>query len=443
MEDLPRPQGLISILGLSWQPVALMACWVKPQHALLIGTADSFKSTTGEPVVARIARVSGIEQSLLVRQEVPADGEVKIYAAVKDFLRSTGLSPKQVVVDATGGKKSMCVAAGLAGFLRGCPLVYVDYAEYVGERRIPMAGTEYPRLLANPLEELGDLEHEQIRVAFNAGTYREAESRAHELADRLYANREALVLERMAKAYGCWEAFRFGEALSSLESVCRDVQRFAARADRAWAPGLADRLVDQLSVLRRLAEFEAAHKAKLEGRALEDHLPMVTNQLAAARRARMRGQVSQALMLYYSTVERYTDSHLKARYGLDDEHPDYDSLGDSVDMGKYHEVGRRLVGKPYQERTLDGPIDFTKGLQLLSALWLERVPPTCLGGLSGLQAKRNKCEFEHGIFPPRIEAGELDRFESAVLDLVGAAIGGTENLEAELARYVFPILDAP
>ena len=165
-EGLARPRALVSVLGFSWQPVALMAAWARPERMLVIGTDESFaRKVAGEKVLSLVSRVSGVDRDRIRVVEVGDPGEADIYRAVRDFLRHSGVPPRQVYVDPTGGKKSMSASAALAGFLAGAPLVYVDNAEYHGPNRIPVAGTEYPRLLANPLDVLGDLE---LRAVFDA-----------------------------------------------------------------------------------------------------------------------------------------------------------------------------------------------------------------------------------------------------------------------------------
>uniref|UniRef100_A0A7C5AN55 Uncharacterized protein n=1 Tax=Desulfobacca acetoxidans TaxID=60893 RepID=A0A7C5AN55_9BACT len=80
----------------------------------------------------------------------------------------------------------MSASAALAGYLTGAWLVYVDYQEYCPQRRIPLPGSEYPRLLHNPLEVFGDSEWQKIRAALNRGGFEEASHLAGQLADRLY-----------------------------------------------------------------------------------------------------------------------------------------------------------------------------------------------------------------------------------------------------------------
>jgi len=235
-DDFERPRALVSVLGFSWQPVALMAAWAQPERMLVIGTKESLAlEVAGEGVVTLISRLSGVERDRIRIVEAGDPGEADIYRAVRDFLRGAGIPPREVFVDPTGGKKSMSSSAALAGFLAGAPLVYVDYAEYHGPNRIPVAGTEYPRLLANPLDVLGDLELRDIFAAFNRSDFVEAQHLAEKLASRLYEPREAECLARLASAYAAWDRFDFAAASRTLADAHRQLDRFSARGGWAWA----------------------------------------------------------------------------------------------------------------------------------------------------------------------------------------------------------------
>lgn len=440
-QGIQKPKYLISILGMSWQPVALMAAWLNPERMLVLGTPESLH-TKGEDVRSRIARVSGVDSSRVLTQEVPSDGEVEIYQRIRRFLEETGAEPRTVAVDATGGKKSMCIAAGLAGFLRGCLLIYVDYAAYDEKKRIPLAGTEYPRLLQNPLEELGELDMTRIREAFNMGAFQEAARRAEDLAARLYAPREALALSSLAKGYGAWAAFRFGDALGELTRAGTSIDQFAGKGAWSWARGsLPEQLRAHVELLRSLARLEQRITENHRPATTEEGMPLVLNHVAAARRARSQGRRSEALMLLYSTVERYVDLRLGTEAGLDDEHPDYALLGDRLDLEVYHAVGAKMVGKMYTKRDLSGPLQFTSGLQLLAGLHLQRLDTErTLGLLTQLQKKRNKCEFEHGLLPPDLADADLSKWEGAVVELVKNAWRGETSFAEQLERYSFPML---
>lgn len=449
-EGFARPELLISVLGLSWQPSCLLASWMQPKQVLLIGTKESFDSVKDEKFKDRLLRFCQAARTTeeagpalalkdISTVEVRSEDEVEIYEAVKKFLAEHPGDPRRVAIDVTGGKKSMGMAAGLAGFLVGCPLVYVDYLGY--SNRIPTAGTEYPRLLSNPLEVLGDLEKKRIFEAFDGGRFAEAERLAQGLADRLYNPREAEALAALARTYGCWDAFRFQDAHEALLGAHKAISRFATQGGWSWAASIKDRLSAHLGLLEALAAAEKKLRARNENKLSEQEgLPLVRNHLAAAQRALEQGRMTLGVMLLYSTVERFSDLLLQARHGLDDESPDYSLVLPKLDAATYEKNGKLIVGKTYRHREPSGPITFTNGLQLLVTLDPPAVDLSKVSMLQNLMGMRNKCEYEHGLLPPKVDQEAAERFVDAVKITIAPSLGGKEALDASLESHRFPRL---
>ncbi len=444
-EGLPKPEWLVSVLGFSWQPLALLARWAKPRRMLIIGTTDSFEPRNhghADPL-ARIAEVSGLAPAQLAPRRVPDSGEAEIYRCVKEFLRESGVDSKRTAIDPTGGKKSMSVAAGLAGFLEGVPLIYVDNGEYESAGRAPVPGSEYPRLLTNPLEVFGDAELERIRSLLAGGHFSEASHRASDLADRLYEPREAEALQAAAEGYGAWEGFRFRDARDGLARLAELLDRYGRRSGWSWAATVERALPHHLHFLKKLAALEEAHHTskdrQLSLKTIEDGAPLLLNHLAAARRAIEQGRLSIGLMLTYSAMERYVDLCLWVLFGLDDERPDYGLLGDRLDREQYNMAGKNLLGNRYELREMSGPIQFMSGIQLLAALAPDRLPnnPKELGPLYGLSSNRNKCEYEHGLMAPNLDGEKVMSDWRHVRSLILRGLGDADA-ERWLERLSFP-----
>lgn len=435
---LERPRALVSVLGFSWQPVALMAAWAKPERFLVLGTEDSLAVKVGEEgVLSIVARVAGISRDAIEPVRVGDPGEEDIYRAVRDFLHKSGIPARRVFVDPTGGKKSMSASAALAGFLAGTPLVYVDYGEYHGDNRIPVAGTEYPRLLTNPLEVLGDLEMRDIFGAFNRSDFREAERSAERLARRLYEPREAECLVKLAKAYGAWDRFEFGAARQALGEARGALDHFAGQGAWAWAGAVREVFDGNLRALDALAQIQKQPER------LKDGVPLLVWYLAAARRLFDAEKPSLAVLLTYAAVERYVDLCLWVDFGLDDEKPDYALVAEQLVRAKYDEAGRKLFGKDYKQRDLDGLLMFANGAQLLAALAPERLALDDLGPLKGLSSARNKCEYEHGFLPKTPSHDEVEKYLAKAAEIIARACDGNNVLEDMLPEYLFPRLQAP
>lgn len=409
-----KPKALVSVLGLSWQPVALMTAWCRPERLLLLGTEESLRlKVDGEGVLEVIARVGGIDRGVIETRRVSDPGEADIYRAVRDFLR--GARPREVFIDPTGGKKSMSAAAALAGFLAGAPLVYVDYAQYHGPNRIPVAGTEFPRLLANPLEVLGDLELRDVFAAFHRSDYDEAGRLAKRMAERLYEPREAETIGTLAAGYAAWDRFDFARARDKLLAAQRALEAFSGPGRWEWAADVQPVLSGNLRALDALARMPAAP------RSIEEGLPLVLWYLAAAQRMLEADKTSLAALLLYAATERYLGLCLRVEWGLDEDNPDYSRIADKLNWEKFHEAGKKLVGESYRRRELAGPLTFTLSAQLVAALAPQRLPFRYLGPLHGLAVTRNHCEFEHGFLPRRPEKEKVAGFLRAVLEILAAS----------------------
>jgi hypothetical protein len=312
--------------------------------------------------------------------------------------------------------------------------VYVDYGEYHGPNRIPVAGTEYPRLLTNPLEILGDLELRDIFGAFNRSDFQEAERLATRLAGRLYEPREAECLAKLARGYGAWDRFDFAGARQALDEAREVLDRFAEQGRWSWAPDVRHCLTGNLAALDALVTIPK-HPQRIE-----DGVPLLVWYLAAARRLLDAGKPSLAVLLTYAAVERYVDLCLWIDFGLDDERPDYSIVAGRSDRAKYAEAGCRLFGPEYKSRDLDGPLMFTNGAQLLAALAPDRLELNDLGPLKGLSSARNKCEYEHGFLPRTPPPEHVARYLERAQEIVGRLTGGSEALQRILNYHRFPTL---
>lgn len=128
---LEEDELLISILGFSPEPIILTAKAMKPKNHVIITT--------------------GLNQEVENIIESHLDGNFKLirlkdeqfitmYKTLKEQLILNKHS--KVVLDITGGKKSMVASASIFAKDYGCKIVYVDFDEYIKELRKPKPGSE-------------------------------------------------------------------------------------------------------------------------------------------------------------------------------------------------------------------------------------------------------------------------------------------------------------
>lgn len=435
--ERPRFKAVISVLGLSWQPVALMTAWAEPEHVLILGTSESVNAKIGTvSVLEIIAGIAGIPKNRITIQEIKDPVELAIYRGVRDFAERYELKPHEMAIDPTGGKKSMSASAALAGFLLGARIVYVDSSKYHPQDRIPIAGTEYPRVLHNPLDVFGDLEFDRIKQAYRNGNYNQALHMAESLSERLYEPREAEALTLLNRGYGAWDRFDFEKAVQTLRKLKENLNRFLPLGGWKWGSSVVSHLEKQLPIIEDLASITTRVCNGEKPKNMEEGLPLVLNHLAAAKRALSRREIGTSILLVYATLERYVDLCLWVYHGLDDEKPDYSGL--DLDLEAFHRIGR-ILHKGYQKREPGGPVTLSLGVQLMATTKPELLPQKFLGPIRGIMNDRNKCEYEHGLCPKTFSQEIVEKHLQTVKGIINTFLKGRgKDIEKELEKYAFP-----
>jgi len=443
--DIPFPElpeefstecdTLISLVGVSWQPTGLMAARLRPQRVVLIATESSQNMTAdGQGVKSLLHRFTGIpvDRIDLVTARMPV--ELDVYEAVRDCRERHPNA--RIFIDITGGLKSMASAVALAGFLYGLPIVYIDSEERDPGTGMPVLGTEYPRLLHNPLEVLGELEFRGIERAFNAGRFQDAAIRASELKQRLLDTNKAETYRYLAEIYGAWDRFEFKTALDRLADLKKFAERFRPHRIGDAAVAVLARLVDQSlahqMIIGPLADAANAITWK-DGRWL------IVNHLAAAERRLQHGDNSAALLLIYATVERCVALSLKLNHEVDASNVDWDSDPLSGLKDAYLRNFEKLSGEKVVAH-FPRKLSYASGIALNAALGSDLVNiGEDAGWLYGLGIERNHCEFEHGLVPRPVDESRTRDKLRRVKDLV-RQVPEMSELDELLAQCTFPVL---
>ncbi|QQU02121.1 hypothetical protein [Myroides odoratus] len=138
---------LFSVLGFSPEPIILTAKAIKPKLHVIFTTEGKMESD------------NYIEQFLESNYKVvyfKDESFETIYRTMKEqFIyidtHNTNLHRSNIVIDITGGKKSMVASASIFGKDYGASIVYVDFKEYIPELRKPKPGSEILNIVYNPL----------------------------------------------------------------------------------------------------------------------------------------------------------------------------------------------------------------------------------------------------------------------------------------------------
>lgn len=130
---------LFSMLGFSPEPIILTARLINPDTHVIFTTNSR---NIDDSILDRF-----LEDNYQMEYLENEDFNV-VYSALKEKMI---LFPEsQIVVDITGGKKSMVAAASIFGKDFGCKVVYVDFSEYIKELRKPKPGSELMTVVYDP-----------------------------------------------------------------------------------------------------------------------------------------------------------------------------------------------------------------------------------------------------------------------------------------------------
>lgn len=137
--SLKKGGVLFSMLGFSPEPIILTGSLINPDTHIIFTTNNK---NTDNSVLDRFLKNS------YEMEYLESENFNNIYKALKEKIISYPES--QIVIDITGGKKSMVAAAAIFGKDYGCKVVYVDFSEYIKELRKPRPGSEVMTIVYDP-----------------------------------------------------------------------------------------------------------------------------------------------------------------------------------------------------------------------------------------------------------------------------------------------------
>jgi len=176
---------LVLLVGFSLEPLLQSVCVYQPQKVILLLNKDGYPGATRERwnlfarhVTEAIEKL--VERGVLKQPEVPgeggqqgfpvADSPEEVFQTLVEVLHDE----TDVVIDVTGGKKSMVSGAYLYAAYAGTRISYVDFEEYDPKYRRPYGYSCKIGELANPYQQFALREWERVRTLYQRYQFREA-----------------------------------------------------------------------------------------------------------------------------------------------------------------------------------------------------------------------------------------------------------------------------
>jgi len=183
-------ETLVLLVGYSLEPLLQLVCVHRPQKIVLLLNEEGYVCEKGkreewhtfaEHIVEAVGHLEkkGLIQQvpLFLGEQVPVKAGYPTKgnpAAVFKTLVEVLHDETDVVIDVTGGKKSMVTGAYMYAAYAGARISYVDFEEYDPKHRRPYGFRCKIGELSNPYQEFALREWERLRVLYECYQFREA-----------------------------------------------------------------------------------------------------------------------------------------------------------------------------------------------------------------------------------------------------------------------------
>jgi tetratricopeptide (TPR) repeat protein len=377
---------LVSLMGTSPEPIALMASVVRPERLVVIRgstpdddpTAAAYDLMSESLVAREVLPASRIEQ---VRVD-PLDPR-RIYAAVREAIQGA----RRPGVDVTGGKKVMSATAAQAAWELNVPLCYVD-SKHDQQLRGARPGTETVIVLENPSLEKARIERQRAWEYYTRRDFNAAVETFRKSAGLNADNAEDELGEHLSCCYA---------ALMDL-----DLKLLATRVDELSTFCATERMRSFVE-RRRLPSLDSSVQA-LRKVARGEKIALLASYLTLGRLYAEVGRHDFACLLAYRCHEGTVEERLvRAAPGFRTSEPDYSLLGDRQELEtRYRELSRQVDGER-AEPGLPRKVGLVNGFALLcltdrlhERLWPKCSLPDAVKRLRGLAKRRNGSILAHG-----------------------------------------------
>lgn len=349
---------LISVGGTP-EPVAFSIDYHKPEVIIFFTSAGS-RAEIGTKV-KRLTTHEWLDQEVIVTPD-PQDLTQSMEALANELpsrLKVLGASSSDVVVDYTGGTKTMSVALVLATINE--PVTY----SYVGGRvrtkeglGVVLDGSEAVLKTPNPWDVLAVDSRRRIARQFNSGQFEAAQVTAREAADLVSERYRALYLglKDLCRAYHHWQGFDYGSVSGRLTAATAKLRQYALAANDNGLLRFLDEVqrdwVRVEGIVRVFQEVQRGRAAPIaEQKALI--VDLVAN---AVRTTRLAGHPDDGVARLYSALEKLAKAELQA-LGIDNSAALPEQIPDSLHeeyVARYldEESGRLQFGLKASYRVL-------------------------------------------------------------------------------------------
>lgn len=313
---------MIISVGGSISPVICSIKYHEPENIIFFASTE----TEGQVIeVLRQIELASVRRVENIITSSPEDINIclrALLARLPDLLSRWQVNQEEIIVDYTGGTKSMSSALVLG------TITYTRCFSYIGGKErnkagigVVIDGKEKPLNLTNPWDELAVEEEKKVFLLFNAGRYMAAKEAIQAALDKVSAKQKPFLktIQRLIEAYYLWDAFKYKNAKKELDRVKSELSMCISQLpDDHKLTNLLKKIEENIKFL-----LEIVLSGKVEEYELLD---LLAN---AKRRGQVENRYDDAIVRIYRSLEKRGQIELK-RYGLDASNIDEQKLPEGI-----------------------------------------------------------------------------------------------------------------
>lgn len=222
-QEEDHAEVLVLLIGFAIEPLLLSICAYQPKEILLVlnrkyysdGDGAGFGKRRVVPVIKKLSPTLLPGPAPEIRPDalttIEEDTPGKVFQFLLRELHNDLKQRRKIVIDITGGKKSMVAGAYLFAAYTGAKISYVDFEDYHESHRRPYGFSCQLGFLPNPYQIFGLRDWEQVRELYEHSFYDRAAKLLDQIARSMpaeYFNNEQIasvdLLSKIMMLYHAW-----------------------------------------------------------------------------------------------------------------------------------------------------------------------------------------------------------------------------------------------
>lgn len=298
-----NPKAVLISVGGSPQPIILSLNRQMPEYVCFFVSEYTKDSTVKDILPNLDFKPRHWDWIITPSPEGLSECYKEITDRLPSILQKWGVDSDELVVDYTGGTKTMSVAITLATIEGSSVYSYVGGMERSkGGVGVVVDGKEKMWFLDNPWNEIAFMSRKKAYILFNKARYASASEVFAEVEKKVGENHRPFfrALKDMANGYDLWDSFKHKEASQRLYS-CRDIIKTYSISDKK-VDNLVKVILQNIDFLDRLKKNDELK-----------HYDLIAN---AMRRAELENKYDDAVARLYRAMEAMAHCRLQSQYSI-------------------------------------------------------------------------------------------------------------------------------